>query len=76
MKKQGLRKQTVWEAFRGLSVLVTSIRIDKVICFKQRRADGEKEGEEELIESHRMESQIVRSYNDLLSLVLGSNCYL
>ena len=66
----------MWEAFRGLSILVTSIRINKVFCFKQKREDGEKKGEEELFESHRMESKIVRSYHDLLSLVLGSNCYL
>ena len=53
----------MWEAFRGLSILVTSIRINKVICFKQKSEDGEK-GEEELFESHRMESKIVRSYHD------------
>ena len=56
--------------------MVTSIRINKVFCFKQKREDGEKKGKEELFESHRMESKIVRSYHDLLSLVLGSNCYL
>ena len=32
----------MWEAFRGLSILVTSIRINKVICFMQKRENGEK----------------------------------
>lgn len=64
----------MWAAIRGHSVLMTSIRINEVICFKQKREEGESKGEEELIRSHRMESKIVRSYHDLLSLVLASNC--
>lgn len=51
MKKQGAEKATVWAAIRGHSVLMTSIRINEVICFKQKREEGEREGEEELIRS-------------------------